>query len=83
VSFYDDVMRELLFAVGAALFIGNLIALIRRRGGVPAGARSTTGAGEGDQGAEYLEQAPVGRTLLFLVIGFAVMVVALASLVAY
>ena len=31
VNFYDDVLRELIVALGAALFIGNLYALIRRR----------------------------------------------------
>lgn len=30
-SFYDDVLRELLVAVGGALFVGNLLALLRRQ----------------------------------------------------
>ncbi|MGH9024789.1 MAG: hypothetical protein ACRDWD_01525 [Acidimicrobiia bacterium] len=81
-SFYDEVMRELVFAVGAALFIGNLIALIRRRHGVPAAARSANRPGD-DPEPEYLEQAPVGRTLTFLAIGFVVMVAGLASLIVY
>jgi hypothetical protein len=82
VSFYDEVLRELLFAVGAALFLGNLIALLRRRRGVPAGARSTAAAGDTEE-EEYLDHAPVGRTVLFLVIGFVVMAVSLAAIIAY
>ncbi len=30
VSFYDEVMRELIAAIGAALLVANLIALARR-----------------------------------------------------
>ena len=30
-GFYDEVLRELLVAMGAALFLGNLMALVRRR----------------------------------------------------
>ena len=30
-SFYDSVMRELVFAIGAALFVANAFALYRRR----------------------------------------------------
>jgi len=82
VSFYDEVLRELLFALGAALFIGNLIALLRRRSGVPAGARSSAASGE-PVDDEYLDHAPVGRTLLFMVIGFVVMVTALAAIIAF
>lgn len=29
-GFYDEVLRELLVAMGAALFVGNLLALLRR-----------------------------------------------------
>jgi hypothetical protein len=82
VSFYDEVMRELVFAIGAALFIGNLIALFRRRSGVPAGARPGPRPGPDDD-PEYLEQAPIARTLTFLAIGFVVMVAGLASLIVY
>lgn len=70
VSFYDQVLREILAAVGAALFLGNLLALVRhRRGG---NARRE----EGD-----LEQAPRARTITYLVIGFVVMVWGLGSLI--
>ena len=30
-DFYDEVLRELLVAMGGALFVGNLMALLRRR----------------------------------------------------
>jgi hypothetical protein len=81
VSFYDEVLREILLALGAALFIGNLIALIRIRRGAPAAVRSAAPTGEGEP--EYLDHAPIGRTLLFLVIGFVVMVTALAAIIAF
>jgi hypothetical protein len=83
VSFYDEVLRELLLAIGAALFIGNLIALVRRRAAAPAAVRAAPGVGDGDDEPEYLERAPVARTVLFMVIGFVVMVTALAALIAY
>ncbi len=44
-SFYDEVMRELIAAIGAALLVANLMALARRRKdadvrGARSGARS-------------------------------------------
>ena len=44
-SFYDEVMRELIAAIGAALFVANVLALVRRNAdakarGARAGARS-------------------------------------------
>lgn len=71
-SFYDDVLRELLVALGAALFLGNLLALIRRR--PPAGV-------VGD-GGEEAPRPPVGRTIAYLVIGLVVAVWGIASLAA-
>ena len=68
-SFYDEVMRELLVAVGGALFLGNLLALFRRRAPV-----------DGD--AHDLPRAPVARTLTYLVLGLVVMVWGIASLAA-
>ena len=72
-GFYDEVLRELLVAMGAALFLGNLMALIRRR--TPA---SLTESEDG----HALPQAPVGRTVLYLVLGFVVAIWGIASLVA-
>jgi hypothetical protein len=70
-GFYDEVLRELLIAVGAALFVGNLMALLRRR--APA---------DGAEDDHALRQAPVGRTVAFMVLGFLVAFWGLASLLA-
>lgn len=67
VSFYDQVLLELLAAIGAALFLGNLLALVRRR-------REPAGAAD-------LDRAPIGRTVLYLVVGFVVMLWSVGSLV--
>ena len=48
-SFYDEVMRELVLALGGALFLANALALVRRRGdarravGPAAGSRTARG----------------------------------------
>jgi hypothetical protein len=88
-SFYDEVLRELIAAMGAALFFGNLWALLRRghdadrisartversRPGSP--VRSVAKPSE----KRELAQAPVGRTLAFMALGFVVMIAGLASL---
>ncbi|HKF92945.1 MAG TPA: hypothetical protein VKC52_15870 [Acidimicrobiia bacterium] len=70
-SIYDDVLRELVAAIGAALFLGNLIALVRRR----SGSKVTT-----TRGGDTLPEAPIARTVLYLVIGFVVMVAGLAAM---
>jgi hypothetical protein len=70
-DFYDEVLRELLVAMGAALFVGNLMALIRRR----------TPASVGEDG-HALPRAPVGRTVAYMVLGFVVAFWGLASLLA-
>jgi hypothetical protein len=90
VSFYDDVLREIVAAVGAALFLGNLIALLRRRSdrrraSERAGARGRSGSRTGTKGAaarsrDTLPQAPLTRTVLYLVIGFVVMVAGIAAM---
>ncbi len=70
-DFYDEVLRELLVALGGALFVGNLLALLRRR--APA---SVTEEGEAPP------RAPVARTITFAVIGLLVAIWGLASLAA-
>jgi hypothetical protein len=72
-DFYDEVLRELLVAVGAALFVGNLMALLRRR--APASVAQS-------EDGHALPQAPVARTVAFLVLGFVVAFWGLASLLA-
>ena len=74
-GFYDEVLRELLVAMGAALFVGNLMALMRRR---QAPARLADQAEDG----QPLPQAPLARTVTYLVIGFVVAFWGLASLLA-
>ena len=70
-DFYDEVLRELFVAVGAALFVGNLFALIRRR--APASAtRSEDG--------NALPKAPVGRTVTYMALGFVMAFWGVASL---
>jgi len=72
-DFYDEVLRELFVAVGAALFVGNLFALLRRR--APASvARSEDG--------QALQRAPVGRALVYMALGFLMAFWGLASLLA-
>jgi hypothetical protein len=62
----EDLLAYLVLALGAAMAVGSLFALVR-----PPEVR-----GEGD-----LERAPVGRSLVFAAIGLVGAVWALASLV--
>jgi hypothetical protein len=80
VSFYDDVLRQLIAAMGAALFLGNLVALIRRR----ADAKRTAMAGRKTAKADVddLPVAPIGRTIGYMLLGLVVMVWGVASLLA-
>jgi hypothetical protein len=73
-DFYDEVLRELLVAIGGALFVGNLMALLRRRAAVA--------PGEAGEDGDALPRAPVGRTVAFMVMGFFVAFWGLASLLA-
>ena len=75
-GFYDEVLRELLVAMGGALFVGNLMALLRRR--APAPVRRTGTDHEG----QPLAEAPLARTVAYLVIGFVVAFWGIASLLA-
>ncbi len=71
-DFYDEVMREIVLALGAALFLANAFALVRRR----ADARR---AAAGNQTAD-LAQAPLARTVTYMLIGLIVAIWALASM---
>lgn len=75
-DFYDEVLRQLLVALGAALFLGNLVALIR---GEPP-ARVVRAAKEA--GKPPPQRPPVGRTVAFLLLGLVVMAWGIASLTA-
>lgn len=90
-SFYDEVMRELIAAIGAALFVANLVVLLRRQRDVERrGARGTArnakvkgssrvqATGRTRQGE--LVQAPVARSVTFMLLGFFMMVAGIAAL---
>lgn len=78
-NFYDQVLREMIAAIGGALFVGNALALFRRRrdaareSGSPR-ARAASETGE-------LVQAPVLRTVVYAAIGLLMLVAGLAALV--
>jgi hypothetical protein len=87
-DFYDDVMREVVFALGAALFVGSALALWKRRADAAAATERTVansrpgspvrGYGRGD--SEDLPQAPVARTVTYMLIGFVVMIAGLGAM---
>jgi hypothetical protein len=88
-GFYDDVMVELVFALGAALFVANAFALYRRRADAAAASERTVarsrpgspvrGYGRDDTDGD-LPQAPFARTVTYLVIGFVVMIAGLGAM---
>lgn len=63
----EDLLAYLVLAVGAALFVGNLLAVVKPP------ARQLDEAN--------LERAPIGRSLAFAALGLVAAVWALASLV--
>jgi hypothetical protein len=91
VSFYDQVLRELVVAFGAALFVAHGLALVRRRRdaerrSVGTGARSAKVKGASRVSATgrtrdgELVQVPVGRSAAFAILGFVMMIAGIASL---
>jgi hypothetical protein len=83
-GFYDEVLRELVLALGAALFIANALALVRRRhdaehADAPRGGSKREGFSE----SADLTQAPRARTVTYMLIGLIVAVWALASIIAH
>jgi hypothetical protein len=89
-DFYGQVLRELVTALGAALFVANARALARRGVDADVAARRTVararpgspvrGYRRENEGGD-LVQAPVVRTVLYLVIGLVVLIWGIASLV--
>ena len=65
--FGEDLLVWLVLALGGAMAVGNLLALLR-----PASSPHR----EGD-----LERAPLGRSIVFIVVGLVAAVWALASLI--
>ena len=85
-SFYDEVLRELVLALGGALLLANALALVRRRSDAErADARRTRGGSkrEGFSDAADLAQAPLARTVTYMLIGLIVAVWALASIISH
>jgi hypothetical protein len=94
VSFYDEVLRELVAAIGAALLVANLLALSRRRRDAEVrGARTTGARNAKTKGSSRVQttgrtregelvQAPVARSVAFAVLGLVMLVAGIASLVA-
>jgi hypothetical protein len=93
VTFYDEVMRELIAAIGAALLVANVMALARRRKdadvrGARSGARSVKVKGgsrvqaTGRTRQGELVQAPVARSVAFAILGFVMLVAGIAALAA-
>jgi hypothetical protein len=92
VNFYDEVLLELMTAVGAALFVANLFALIRRGNDRErAGQRSQRDLARTRPGSPVrspsttkrtgdLPQAPIVRTVAYMAIGLVVMAWGAASL---
>ena len=88
-SFYDDVLRELLFALGGALFVANAFALYRRRADAQAATRRTAARsrpgspvrGNRRSDDRDLPQAPLARTIAYLLVGFVVMVAGLGAII--
>ena len=87
-NFYDDVLLELVTALGAALFLANLFALMRRRtdrrlAAKEAVVRSRPGSPVRKQVREStgrLDQAPIARTITFMCFGLIVAVWGLVSI---
>ena len=87
---YDEVLKELVLALGAALFLGNLLALFRRGSDAEkAKTRTVARTRPGEPGPRQpaspanrdLAQAPVARSVSYMAIGLVVMIWALASII--
>ena len=90
-DFYDRVLRELVLAFGAALFVAHGWALLRRRRdseqrAITVGARNAKAKGASRVAATGhtrdgdLVQAPLGRSAAFAVLGFVMMIAGIAAL---
>ncbi len=90
-SFYDEVLRELIVAFGAALLLANGLALLRRRRdvqqrAVTVGARNAKAKGASRVAATgqtrdgELLQAPFARSVAFAILGFVMMIAGIAAL---
>jgi hypothetical protein len=89
VDFYGEVLLELTTALGAALFVANALALIRRRADARRAARESVSRGRPGSPVRKqvrvattgnLAQAPVLRSVSFMLLGLVVAVWGLATL---
>ena len=90
-DFYTEVLLELMAAMGAALFVANALALVRRRSDARQAARdAVTKSRPGSPVRKQvrvattgtLAQAPLARTVTFMLLGLIVAIWGIASLVA-
>ena len=87
-SFYDDVLIELVTALGAALFFANALALFRRGADRRAAAKEAVVRGRPGSPVRKvrqattgkLDQAPITRSVVFMLVGLVVMVWGLVSI---
>ena len=88
-DFYSEVLLELMAALGAALFGANAYALIRRRTDRREAAREAVVRGRPGSPVRKqakvatsgnLDEAPLGRTIVYMAIGFVVAISAIATL---
>ena len=88
-SFYGEVLLELTTALGAALFVANALALIRRRSDAQQAARQAAARARPGSPVRKqvrvattgkLPQAPVGRTVAFMLLGLVVAIWGIATL---
>ncbi|HEY5013666.1 MAG TPA: hypothetical protein VIK61_13315 [Acidimicrobiia bacterium] len=89
-NFYDEVLRELVTVLGAALFVANAWALARRKVDAEVAVRRTVARSRPgspvrgyrrDAAGGDLVQAPIARSIIYLLIGLVVMIWGIASLV--
>ncbi len=93
-NFYTQTLLELILALGAAMFIGNIVAIVKRKQDEsqareslktsPRASRHATQTLSHNQvkeGKATLAVAPLGRSLIFVAIGLFVMIWAGATLV--
>ena len=88
-GFYGDILLELLVALGGALFLGNALALVKRRGDRDKAAREAVKRARPGSPVRAqvrvattgtLPEAPLGCTVAYMLLGFVVAIWAIASL---
>lgn len=72
----DDLLPYLMLAIGGALVVGNLLALIRP----PAKVRDQAGRSEGDIEGGAVPRPPLARSLVMAAVGAVAAIWAIASL---